>query len=75
MKSAADTVSLGTDSVLAFIRRTAERISDSAPTLIDQRDTFFTCPNGRLKLREFFITTPRGIDPRLPGSLVSGVRS
>jgi predicted adenylyl cyclase CyaB len=37
-------------------RLLAERISDSGPTEINQRDTFFMCPNGRLKLREFSST-------------------
>jgi len=37
-------------------RLLAERISDSGPTEIKQRDTFFMCPNGRLKLREFSST-------------------
>jgi predicted adenylyl cyclase CyaB len=34
-------------------RLLTERISDSGPTEIKQRDTFFACPTGRLKLREF----------------------
>jgi predicted adenylyl cyclase CyaB len=31
----------------------AQRIADGAPTGIFQDDTFFSCPNGRLKLRAF----------------------
>jgi predicted adenylyl cyclase CyaB len=31
----------------------AARLAHSAPTLIEQDDTFFTCSNGRLKLRAF----------------------
>jgi predicted adenylyl cyclase CyaB len=30
----------------------AARLADSGPTLIEQDDTFFACPNGRLKLRD-----------------------
>lgn len=33
------------------IRSLAGQISDSPPTLIEQEDTFFRCPNGRLKVR------------------------
>lgn len=32
----------------------AERLAGAGPTLIEQDDTFFTCPNGRLKLRDQF---------------------
>ena len=32
----------------------AARLADSGPTFIDQDDTFFACPNGRLKLRDQF---------------------
>jgi adenylate cyclase class IV len=31
----------------------AQAIADTAPTLIEQDDTFFVVPQGRLKLREF----------------------
>lgn len=31
----------------------ATRLADAGPTPIDQDDTFFVCPNGRLKLRAF----------------------
>ncbi|MDN3519372.1 class IV adenylate cyclase [Aquisalimonas lutea] len=34
-------------------RRVAARLADSPPMLIDQEDTFFHVPHGRLKLREF----------------------
>ncbi len=37
---------------LAGLRQAAEQISDSACQVIPQEDTFFNCPNGRLKLRE-----------------------
>jgi adenylate cyclase class IV len=32
---------------------TAAALADSGPTTIHQDDTFFRCPNGRLKLRKF----------------------
>jgi predicted adenylyl cyclase CyaB len=35
------------------LRRIAEGLSDTAAVSLEQRDTFFHCPNGRLKLREF----------------------
>ncbi len=31
----------------------AARMADQGPWTIDQDDTFFACPNGRLKLRDF----------------------
>jgi predicted adenylyl cyclase CyaB len=34
-------------------RRAAESLADRPLEIIDQVDTFFACPNGRLKLREF----------------------
>jgi predicted adenylyl cyclase CyaB len=40
------------ESVAAFLPRVAA-LATSGPTEIIQDDTFFTCPNGRLKLREF----------------------
>ncbi len=33
--------------------RLAHALSDGPPTLIQQTDTFFACPRGRLKLRDF----------------------
>ena len=33
------------------IRSVAEGIADGPPMLIEQEDTFFECPNGRLKVR------------------------
>jgi predicted adenylyl cyclase CyaB len=30
------------------------RLADTGPTFIEQDDTFFSCPNGRLKLRDQF---------------------
>jgi predicted adenylyl cyclase CyaB len=44
------------DSVDALLPR-ARAISDSGPTEIFQDDTFFACPNGRLKLRAFSETS------------------
>lgn len=32
----------------------AARLADSGPTVLEQDDTFFACPNGRLKLRDQF---------------------
>jgi adenylate cyclase class IV len=33
-------------------RELAERLAQTTPQTVRQRDTFFPCPNGRLKLRE-----------------------
>jgi predicted adenylyl cyclase CyaB len=38
---------------LAAVRQTAERLADKGPVVLEQEDTFFHCPNGRLKLRRF----------------------
>ncbi|MBN1540673.1 class IV adenylate cyclase [candidate division KSB1 bacterium] len=38
---------------LAQMRETVSRLAETAPIEIRQDDTFFTCPNGRLKLRRF----------------------
>lgn len=35
------------------LRELAERLSDTPPEIIEQHDTFFRRPNGRLKLRQF----------------------
>jgi predicted adenylyl cyclase CyaB len=32
----------------------AARLADTGPVVLDQDDTFFSCPNGRLKLRDQF---------------------
>jgi len=32
----------------------AARLADAGPTLLEQDDTFFACPHGRLKLRDQF---------------------
>ncbi len=37
---------------VAALQPLAARLADSGPTLIEQDDTFFACPNGRLKLRD-----------------------
>ena len=36
----------------ATARKLVETICDGPPTVLRQRDTFFRCPHGRLKLRE-----------------------
>lgn len=38
---------------LAAIERRAEQLATAGPLDIGQDDTFFACPSGRLKLREF----------------------
>ena len=38
---------------LPALRRRVESMADRGPTLIEQEDTFFHCPSGRLKLRCF----------------------
>jgi len=38
---------------LAAVRERAERLADSGPIELEQEDTFFGCPRGRLKLRRF----------------------
>jgi predicted adenylyl cyclase CyaB len=35
------------------LRRHVEPVAQRGPTLIEQEDTFFNCPEGRLKLRRF----------------------
>ena len=35
------------------VRLLAEKLSDAPPETIEQHDTFFACPHGRLKLRQF----------------------
>ena len=35
------------------IVKTAEKLAGHLPSVIDQKDTFFNCPDGRLKLRTF----------------------
>lgn len=35
------------------LRTLAERLSDTPPETLEQHDTFFVCPRGRLKLRQF----------------------
>lgn len=38
---------------LGRLRSRVETLADSGPDVLDQRDTFFGCRSGRLKLREF----------------------
>lgn len=37
----------------AALRQRAEALASAGPELIEQDDTFFSCANGRLKLRQF----------------------
>jgi predicted adenylyl cyclase CyaB len=39
---------------VAAVAPLAARLADAGPTVIEQDDTFFSCPNGRLKLRDQF---------------------
>jgi predicted adenylyl cyclase CyaB len=39
---------------VAALQPRAARLADSGPTVIEQDDTFFACPHGRLKLRDQF---------------------
>jgi predicted adenylyl cyclase CyaB len=39
---------------VAALQPLAARLADAGPTIIEQDDTFFTCPHGRLKLRDQF---------------------
>lgn len=58
---------------LAATESLARAIADQGPFDLDQDDTFFACPNGRLKLREFsaekgeliFYTRPDVAGPKL----------
>lgn len=38
---------------LAAVRGRAEEFADEGPIVLEQEDTFFACPHGRLKLRRF----------------------
>jgi adenylate cyclase len=38
---------------LTLLRRRVEAVAQGGPILIEQEDTFFDCPKGRLKLRRF----------------------
>ena len=38
---------------LEAVREIVERLADSGPMELEQEDTFFACPRGRLKLRRF----------------------
>jgi predicted adenylyl cyclase CyaB len=39
---------------VAALQPLAARLADTGPTIIEQDDTFFACPQGRLKLRDQF---------------------
>ena len=39
---------------VAALAPLAARLADSGPSFIEQDDTFYACPNGRLKLRDQF---------------------
>jgi predicted adenylyl cyclase CyaB len=39
---------------VAALQPLAARLADTGPTIIEQDDTFFACPHGRLKLRDQF---------------------
>ncbi len=41
-------------SAVAALLPQAARLADTGPTVIEQDDTFFSCANGRLKLRDQF---------------------
>jgi adenylate cyclase len=38
---------------LAAIEKRVEKLADEGPIFLEQRDSFFHCPRGRLKLRRF----------------------
>ncbi len=42
---------------MSRLRTLVESIADVGPEIIDQEDTFYNCPNGRLKLRDFLDDT------------------
>lgn len=56
----------------ALTRKRVEMIADSGPSMIEQEDTFFACPNGRLKVRTFsdtegeliYYERPDSVEPR-----------
>ena len=39
---------------VAALTHRAAQLADTGPVVLEQDDTFFTCPNGRLKLRDQF---------------------
>lgn len=43
---------------LAAVRKVAEQLADTGPVVLEQEDTFFHCPTGRLKLRHFGDSRP-----------------
>ncbi len=56
---------------LAAVRKRAEELADEGPTVLEQEDTFFVCPRGRLKLRRFAGSAPAELiyyeRPEAPG--------
>lgn len=52
----------------ALARKRIEIIADSGPSVIEQEDTFFACPNGRLKVRTFSETEGELIYYKRPDS-------
>lgn len=53
---------------LALIQKRAEMIADSGPSVIEQEDTFFNCPNSYLKLRRLSDTNGELIYYQRPDS-------
>jgi len=43
---------------LGAIRKVVEQLADTGPVVLEQEDTFFYCPEGRLKLRCFNDSKP-----------------
>ena len=43
---------------LAAVRKTVEQLAGTGPIVLEQEDTFFHCPSGRLKLRCFGDSRP-----------------
>jgi len=43
---------------LADVRKVVEQLADMGPIVLEQEDTFFHCPSGRLKLRCFGDSRP-----------------
>lgn len=58
---------------LALTCKRVEMIADSGPYMIEQEDTFFSCPNGRLKVRIFSETEGELIFYKRPDSAEPGI--